>query len=79
MGGWGRSLLKMLGLNITDHVACMWEIFKSTNVGRNLKHRRHLNDLGVIRIRSIILSYNSKTLGFEVASLNWMRLVQEVV
>jgi len=62
----------MLGLNITDHVACTREIFKSTNVGRNLKCRHSLDDLGMIRSRSIILSYNSKSLGFEVVSLNWM-------
>lgn len=77
--GAGHSLLKMLGLNITDHVACMGEIFKSTNVVRNLKCRHYLDDLGVIRSRSIILSYNSKSLGFEVANLNWMGLVQERV
>jgi len=69
----------MLGLNITDHVACMGEIFKSTNVGRNLKYSHYLDDLGVIRSRSLILSYSSKSLGFEVASLNWMGLVQEIV
>jgi hypothetical protein len=67
----------MLRQNITDHVACMGEIFKSTNVGRSLKCRHYLDDLGVIRSRSITLSYNSKSLGFEVGSLNWMELVQE--
>jgi len=57
----------------------MGEIFKSTNVGRNLKCRHYLDDLGVIRRRSITLSYNSKSLGFEVVSLKWMELVEERV
>jgi len=69
----------MLRLNIAEHVACMREIFKSTNVGRSLKCRHYLDDLGVIRSRSITLSYNSKSLGFEGASLKWMELVQEGV
>jgi len=67
----------MLRPNITQHVACMGEIFKSTNVGRSLKCRHYLDDLGVIRSRSITQSYNSKSLGFEDANLNWMALVQE--
>jgi hypothetical protein len=57
----------------------MGEIFKSTNVGRKLKCRHYLDDLGVIRSRSITPRYNSKSLRFEVASLKWMELVEERV
>lgn len=55
------------------------KIFKSTNVGRNLKCRHYLDDLSVIRSRSLTLSYDSKSLEFEVASLNCMEMVQERV
>jgi hypothetical protein len=66
-------------VKLRNHIECMGEIFKSTNVGRNLKCRHYLDDLGVIPNRSITLSYNSKSFGFEVASLNCMELLQERV